>query len=172
MSEPDFYPENDDFTFWPGVPQKYFPPLWNRFPFSPNIFVVNMFVMKKVLLFFSFLLISFLCQINHAVYGQIKLKGIVVDSLSQQPMSLVHVGIPHQRIGTITNKKGEYVLELNKKYFGESISFRYMGYHTKEFKVEDLLEPGKKIALIEKAIELQEITVYSKKKKMKKGSKG
>ncbi|MFN8889338.1 MAG: carboxypeptidase-like regulatory domain-containing protein, partial [Cyclobacteriaceae bacterium] len=71
----------------------------------------------------SFLLIA--CAIN-AQAQQVRLTGVVEDSLSV-PLSSAHVFIQQQKRKTVTtNSKGEFFVDLTKGFF--KLEITYTGY--------------------------------------------
>lgn len=89
--------------------------------------------MKHKLLYIFFLLVL----INSNIYAQIidgVLSGIVVDDASEVPLSGASVFIEELKIGTTTDNQGKF-------YFSDisiskcTITIRFMGYHTKNYKV-------------------------------------
>lgn len=87
---------------------------------------------KKCVLFFTIL---FFC--NQLFAGEFfseknekqVVTGSVFDKENGQPLSFVNVSIPNQNIGTLTNEKGQFVLE-NCTGSNFSICFSFMGYKT------------------------------------------
>ncbi|MFC2096198.1 DUF5686 family protein [Bacteroidota bacterium] len=81
--------------------------------------------MIRKFLFWIFVLISILSNIS--VYSQItKVRGIVRDSETNEPVSFANVTFKNSTIGTITNTDGEYFLETRKLY--DSLLVSFVGY--------------------------------------------
>jgi hypothetical protein len=70
--------------------------------------------------------------------NQITLKGLVKDSLSQEPLAFSYVTVNEIAFGTVTNGDGEFLLNIPSEYQTKSIVFSYIGCKRKSFKVSKL----------------------------------
>jgi hypothetical protein len=99
-----------------------------------------------------FLLISLSC------YSQKQIHGIVIDSGTFSPLSNVNIKIKHSFIGTATNAKGEFRLNVMPR---DTIQLSLVGYYTEDFAVSEL-ETTAIIRMTEEIRMLQTITVVPK----------
>lgn len=58
------------------------------------------------------------------------LNGIVIDSISAEPLSFVHIGVEGKNVGLISNDKGEFSIDLSKIEAEDKIQFSIIGYET------------------------------------------
>ncbi len=106
--------------------------------------------MGKILLF-SFLL---LCFHSHA---QIHLQGIVLDSVSNEPLPFVNISVKGTSVGTSSGLSGKF--ELTVESLPVKLLFSYVGYEKKEILITT---PGSyKIHLKNSGIELTEALVFA-----------
>ena len=91
-----------------------------------------------------------------------QIRGIVTDSLTQEPLLYVTVQYEGKGVGAITNGKGEYTVETRRGW--DELTFSAIGYVTKRIK----LKPGQKVLNVQLAtddIMLAEVVVKPKKEK-------
>ena len=106
--------------------------------------------MKRLLFAFLFFIPSFL-------YGQSNIRGIVIDSQSQEPMPTATVYINGTTHGTSTDTDGRF--ELKNVSFPATVIFSFVGYEPQALDLNR--NPGElKIRL--KAIELPEVEISNK----------
>ena len=84
------------------------------------------------------------------IFSQIK--GIVLDDIDMKPLS--DVNISTGQIGTVTNQKGEFTLDVKE---GVELEFSHIGYRSFQKKAKN----GMKIQLTKKVYKLSEIVVES-----------
>ena len=84
------------------------------------------------------------------------IQGVVVDSISKEPIPYVHVYDTKFEIGTITNKDGQFI--FNKKKENPEITFSHIGYTRKKFLVKKN-ETSLLISLAPKSELLSEVTI-------------
>lgn len=102
----------------------------------------------------SFLMI--VCAI-HAQAQQVRLTGVVVDSLFV-PLSSAHVFIQQQKRKTVTtNSKGEFFVELTKGVFKLEVS--YTGYQKFSADLNLSKDSALRIVMRPKSEELEEVTI-------------
>ncbi len=108
---------------------------------------------------YVFLLTALLFSIGGYGYGQqITLKGIVLDSITKQPLPYATVAVKDNLLGTATNSDGQFILELPKTFSDSILLCSYMGYKTYSTKVS-ALEAGDTILLVKEPFSLGEVTV-------------
>jgi hypothetical protein len=102
----------------------------------------------------SFLLIA--CAIN-AQAQQVRLTGVVEDSLSV-PLSSAHVFIQQQKRKTVTtNSKGEFFVDLTKGFF--KLEITYTGYQKFSANLNISGDSTLRIVMRPKSEELEEVTI-------------
>ncbi|MBI9054044.1 MAG: carboxypeptidase-like regulatory domain-containing protein [Bacteroidales bacterium] len=85
--------------------------------------------MGKTYKFWILILIIFIGT-NNSIYGQLtKVRGVIIDFNTQEPVPFANVTFKNSSIGTITNTDGEYFLETRKDY--DSIIVSFIGYKQK-----------------------------------------
>jgi len=116
----------------------------------------------KVLRFFMF----FLCGSLVAIANGQNLKGIVVNSETNEPIPYANIGILNKNIGTVTNDDGSFVLDISKLSTKDTIRISYIGYKTLDL-IKDQAEPSKKtkIRLQPQEIWIPEVQVNNVKPK-------
>ena len=93
-----------------------------------------------------------------AVLGQGVVEGVVTDAKTGQPLEYVNVGIPGLGIGTTTNAKGFYRLQL-KGDDSITVHFSYTGYETERHRVRRNVRTELDVALKPTATNLQEVVI-------------
>ena len=88
----------------------------------------------------------------------ITVKGVVVDSLTEEPLPYATIGIKDNVTGTAANRDGVFILEVPEGLADSVIFFSYMGYKTFETTVS-ALKGYVTIRLARESISLEEIKV-------------
>jgi len=57
----------------------------------------------------------------------IELEGIIIDIETNQPLQYANIDLTDNRLGTISNKNGEFKLKLPTKLINKKIVFSYLG---------------------------------------------
>lgn len=83
---------------------------------------------REIRLQITFILLFFVPLISVSQ----NLKGIVIDIKSAVPLCYVHIGVAGKNVGTITNDKGEFSIDLSKIEKTDKIQFSIIGYHSIE----------------------------------------
>lgn len=97
--------------------------------------------------------------------NQITLKGLVKDSLSQEPLAFSYVTVNEIAFGTVTNGDGEFLLNIPSEYQTKSIVFSYLGYKRKCLKVSQLQQMDPLVvSLIEDVTQISEVIIKPRKK--------
>ena len=108
---------------------------------------------------YVFLLTALLFYIGGPGYSQsITLKGVVLDSITKQPLPYATVAVKDNLLGTATNSDGHFILELPKTFSDSILICSYMGYKTYSTKVS-ALKSGGTILLVKEPFSLGEVTV-------------
>jgi hypothetical protein len=103
---------------------------------------------------FSILLLSFLLA-PFFLQAQSK-EFVVLDSISNEPIDLVHLFYPDLDLGTITNADGRASVALKKK----KLVFSHINYKNRAFSYDEFKEKDT-IYLFQRNTELEEIVVYN-----------
>jgi hypothetical protein len=90
--------------------------------------------------------------------GSIHIRGVVVDSASQEPMDMVNIGIAGKSLGTASNRQGKFGFFLPAEYAGEKLVFSSLGYRR-----DSLIIPASDttvvVSLSETSVHLPEVLV-------------
>ncbi|MBR6311267.1 MAG: TonB-dependent receptor [Paludibacteraceae bacterium] len=70
-----------------------------------------------------------LALLSFAANAKVRVYGYITDG-NREPMAYVNVSVLHRPVGTVTNDKGYYDMEVEK---GDTIEYSYVGYHTVSF---------------------------------------
>ncbi len=117
--------------------------------------------MKKSIFTLIFILLSI-----STIYSQ-TVTGRFVDSLNV-PIAYTSIGIKDTYIGTVSNDKGVFSLDLSKANDNSQIIISNISYKVKEYSLKEfrqLIKTKKAIVLEENSQKLREVTVSSKKLK-------
>lgn len=107
-------------------------------------------------------LILFLLSLFVAHSASAQIKGVVTDSLTNEPLMYITVQYEGKGVGAITNAEGEYTVETRKGW--NELSFSAIGYVTKKV----TLKPTTKILNVKLApadVMLSEVVVKPQKEK-------
>lgn len=109
------------------------------------------------------LLSAFLVLLACAVFGQekTKVKGVITDAVSGEPLPFVNVAFVGKNVGTTTDFNGKY--QIDTKWGSDKLQASFMGYEIMEQSV--VLGENQTIdfKLEPKHIKLEEVTVEAKK---------
>ncbi|WP_300811997.1 DUF5686 and carboxypeptidase-like regulatory domain-containing protein [uncultured Bacteroides sp.] len=106
--------------------------------------------------------ILFLLLLLHSLGMSAQIKGVITDSLTNEPLMYITVQYEGKGIGTISNGAGEYQVETPKGL--NELTFSAIGYVTKRVK----FAPGTKVLDVQLApadVMLSEVVVKPKKEK-------
>ncbi|WP_130736788.1 serine hydrolase [Flavobacterium sp. J27] len=114
--------------------------------------------------FLSFLALFAFMSISN---GQIKLKGKIIDSKTNVPISYANIGILNTEIGTISNEDGSFFVQIPEENVTSSIIFSSLGYVSQTINGSSFSDKlNIVIRLNEDITELEAIELtYQKKKK-------
>jgi len=117
--------------------------------------------MKTIL--FSILLSSALC------FSQESIKGKIIDSGNGGTLAYVNIGIKDQGVGTVSNRNGQFLLELDQGVnVKERVIFSHIGFVQQEHSVSSLIGKNNIISMIPEPTLLNEVVVKPKAPKSKK----
>jgi hypothetical protein len=113
-------------------------------------------IMKKIFLAICFLFLNF-------TFSQITINGIV-KSEANIPLQYVNIGIKNKNIGTISDEKGNFSINIDNTRINELLTFSYLGFEEKTVRIEDIIKlKSQEIILKEKIIQIEEVLIISKK---------
>lgn len=98
--------------------------------------------------------------------AQITCKGVLVDSLSKEPLEFANVGLVGKGIGSVSNEKGEFEFKVPDSLDMVPLKISLIGYKTITLKASEV-QNGKRILLPPASISLAEVQVNPKKVKIK-----
>lgn len=67
-----------------------------------------------------------------------QITGIVMNAVNQQPIEFVNIGIIGKNLGTVSNTKGKFNLQVDPAFCDDSIRFSSIGYDPQSIKIADL----------------------------------
>jgi len=122
-------------------------------------------------------LVMFLTLCNLECYSQEKIiKGEIKDIQNKTLLQYVNIGIANKGVGTVSNSKGVFLLNLNEKInINDTIIFSHIGYKTKKIAITELKTSNNSVELEPEINNLNEIAVKfvkPKPKKIGRSSKG
>ena len=85
--------------------------------------------------------------------------GKVINAKTGEPLEFVNIGIIDKPIGTITNEKGSFKLDISDLYIEKKVRFSMIGYKAQIFTVKELTNNENSIKLEEEPIQLSEVIV-------------
>lgn len=99
-------------------------------------------------------------------FAQQTCKGVLLDSISGQPIEFANIGIVGKGVGTVTNEKGEYNFLIPDSLKDQKAKVSLIGYKSKTISVAKLASLNK-LLLAQEATNLDEVAVSAKKTKIK-----
>jgi hypothetical protein len=115
---------------------------------------------------FSILFLTIIISIQ--VQGQV-ITGRIINNTNKEPIEYVNIGIVDMPIGTTTNGKGNFSLDINRQSVDNFVRISMIGYVSQTFTIEELLKKVNIIALEEKHYEISEVVVRPNGKQRKVG---
>lgn len=112
---------------------------------------------------YCFIFILFILLFGSNVNGQILIKGVVVDSLTNEGLPFIPIRFVNPNTGISTDENGNFQLRTTEKNIQFKIS--YMGYYTysKSLIINDTIYL--RIPLQQESTELEEVVITNKKSK-------
>ena len=122
--------------------------------------------MKKIIIILTLLCSKVLLQ------GQI-ISGIVSDMNNGFPVEYVNIGIVGKNVGVISDKNGKYSLQIEPKYYNDTLRFSCIGYYPYEVIVADFIHSNNQnVRLENKIYDLSEIVIRPRPKKVRQRTLG
>ena len=113
----------------------------------------------------AFLVMIFISLFFSVSFAQnnVIISGKTVYSKSKKPIEYVDIGLFEENIGTISNDKGYFQINIPQKFINDSLIFSSIGYQTNKFRISDLAKRKTNlITLTPKTIQLSEVQIKSK----------
>jgi len=113
-------------------------------------------------------LLLFLLAFSGSFLAQHKISGVIFDKTTNTPISFVSIGIVGKQVGTLSDEKGVFELNLTEDQKNDTLKIYAIGYRPQIFSITDLIkEINKKVTLESLPTQLAEVVVKSKKIKYK-----
>lgn len=100
-----------------------------------------------------------------------KISGYVVDSANGQPLEYVSIGIINTTYGTITNEQGFFELDTKNQTQKSKVRISMISYKSQILTLDKFIDKQEIIKLIKDTIQISEVTVSPKGKKLEIGTK-
>jgi len=94
------------------------------------------------------------------VHGQVSIHGIVRDSVSNEKLSYVNIGIQHKNLGTVSMYDGSFNLTIPPEDKVDTLTFSMVGYNDYKSAIQDLSN-NVNIKLKPKTEQLAEVIIKS-----------
>src|SRR5689334_3292893 len=111
---------------------------------------------------FLFLMLLTTSGVTLMAQDRMIVTGKVVDAKTQEPLSFATIGVKGRVEETITNATGVFNFSLPVEYQYDTLTVRYVGYHSFQKKIS-LLQSKETIGLEESYTLLQEVVVTRRK---------
>jgi hypothetical protein len=105
---------------------------------------------------FPILLLSII--FSPQIQGQI-ISGKIINVINEEPIEYVNIGIVDIPIGTTTDEKGNFNLDIKGHSIDNKVRISMIGYNSQTFIIKDLLKKESIIALEEQYYEISEVVV-------------
>ena len=101
-------------------------------------------------------------MLSAGVLAQDKLvSGIVIDSLTEEPLPFTNIGVVGKELGSISNSEGNYTLSLEEVSPTDTVFFSFVGYRNLKYTVSRLMV-NSTIRLTENSVQLSGFSVLSR----------
>ncbi|NQX80765.1 MAG: carboxypeptidase-like regulatory domain-containing protein [Flavobacteriaceae bacterium] len=97
------------------------------------------------------------------------ISGIILDSL-KNPIQYASIGLFNKPVGTVSNSKGEFTLDLSTSLYTDTLRISSLGFEDKTIKIKELLgnkSSDLRISLYSNSVELDEVFLTANKGKVK-----
>ena len=119
--------------------------------------------MKLLPILFTSLILS-----SH-IYGQV-VSGKIVNTLNNNPIEYASIGVIDMPIGTTTDENGLFNLDVKNLSVEKKVRVSMIGYKSKTFSIEELLNNNITIDLEERFYEISEVVISPSGNKRKVGT--
>jgi len=115
--------------------------------------------MKKIILLWNLFLIGSITSFTQSY------SGLVVDAKTQEPLAYVHIGVIGKNMGTISDEKGNFQINLAKADPTDILRFSMLGYQDFDVKIAEVQALAlKKVELQTASFALPEVPVTANRK--------
>lgn len=90
------------------------------------------------------------------------LKGKVVESAEETPMSFASISVENSNVGTYTDESGSFDIEVPAKYAASNLIIQYLGYDDQQYKIEESEKNFLLVPLNVSAYSISEITIVNR----------
>jgi len=105
-------------------------------------------------------LLSFIAVIHlHSEIQSQTLSGIVVNSKTKEPLEYVSIGVIDSNFGATTDESGHFIFSIGETEEHAEVRFSMIGFEAQIFPVEMLIDRDLRVELVEKPLEIEEVTV-------------
>jgi hypothetical protein len=87
------------------------------------------------------------------------ISGIIIDDVSNEPLSFATVALKNRGKGTVSNNNGEFGLKITNDCLKDTLSISYLGYMRREISVEQALGNNFTISMKREFISIPEIII-------------
>ncbi len=88
-----------------------------------------------------------------------KIRGKIIDKKNRTALAYASIGLEGKAIGTISNIDGEFLLNLESKYFNDTLVFSFIGFKNTEIPINKIVSDEITVELTEHHISLQEVVI-------------
>ena len=119
--------------------------------------------------FAVWIIITLAFDINNYCFSQTQIRGKVIDSRNQEPLTYVNIGIKEKNIGTVSKEDGSFTINIPSELQHDSLTFSIVGYHEFVLRIHGLdSDEDVIIQLKEKTTQLKEVVIAGEKSVVKK----
>ncbi len=111
--------------------------------------------MKTLIICILFILLP----LTHRAQDNLCIKGQITNGFNHMPLEDCHIYVDGQVTGTISNRYGEFDLEIPSEYQNRSINISYVGFETYCIPISEIQNNFLEVALMEEPICLDEIAI-------------
>jgi len=108
-----------------------------------------------------FLLFLFLC-LTFTSFGQIRILG-TVKQVDSTILPYANIGVKLKNVGTVSNDRGKFSLEIPKHFLNDTLTFSYVGFEELSVPIKYLINTSINVfVLVPKTTQLAEIIIKNK----------
>jgi len=110
-------------------------------------------------LIIAVLTVVWTCGFQSATAQQTIVKGVVLDSVSGEPLGFASVYFQDTQIGMLTDEEGRYSIQAPAKANVDTLICSYFGYELKKYPVRSGLEQNLTIYLVPSSFQIDEVII-------------
>jgi len=104
-------------------------------------------------------IILFLLSSNLMLFGQ-QISGIVFEMDGETPIEFVNIGVVDKNVGTVSDRNGNYELQIPAEFHDDTLRFSSIGYHPYSVKVSDFINLNDgNVRLEQRIYDMEEVIV-------------